>query len=218
MNATAGVDLRPMEVFVREATKEHDSILELGAGAGELTEALRADGKRVVATDPNPAGSLVLAGDLLALPSEVRGEFDAVVARGVLRRVPSLKRAVKALAQLVRPGGLLVVEEFDHGAVNDACAEWLFEWLKRADAAWQPPSPEDCHAELREELAESHRWPDMAMALLESFKSRRVAAAPMLTAAWCGSDPGALADEHEAIAARRLPAIGRRLVTERRCG
>jgi ubiquinone/menaquinone biosynthesis C-methylase UbiE len=91
-------------------------VLEVGCGWGELAELVRrATGAQVVATDLSPRmvelarerGLDARVADVQDLPFE-DGAFDAVVAAWMLYHVPDLGRALRELARVLRPGGLLV--------------------------------------------------------------------------------------------------------------
>lgn len=100
-------------------------VLDVGAGQGTQALRLAALGHDVVATDPDPAmletletaiatssvgpGRVrVVAGGLGPLPEEVRNTaYDVVLCQGVLMYLPDAAPALRELASLVLPGGLL---------------------------------------------------------------------------------------------------------------
>jgi SAM-dependent methyltransferase len=94
--------------------------LEVGAGGGALVEWLAAQGARVVATDIDPRFVEPLAGpsvevrahDITTGPPATEA-FDLVHARLVVEHLPDPRAAVANMAAAVRPGGLLVVEDYD---------------------------------------------------------------------------------------------------------
>jgi SAM-dependent methyltransferase len=51
------------------------------------------------------------------------GGFDLVHARLVLTHVPTRERALRAMASALRPGGVLLVEDFDVELQPDACVD-----------------------------------------------------------------------------------------------
>ena len=99
------------------------SVLEVGCGAGRFTEVLLDAGARVVACDLSRAveanhanfrgraGYFVCQADLMDLPI-APASFDAVVALGVLQHTPAPRDAVRVLASVLRPGGLLAVDHY----------------------------------------------------------------------------------------------------------
>jgi SAM-dependent methyltransferase len=97
--------------------------LEVGAGGGALVEWLaeRAGPEgRVLATDLDPRFLEPLAGETVEIrrhdittgPPE-RDAFDVVHARLVVEHLPDPRAAVANMAAALRPGGWLVVEDYD---------------------------------------------------------------------------------------------------------
>lgn len=109
-----------------EPVRERDGlVLELGCGSGLLTKELIAAGHRVLATDASPA-MLELAGaeaagaeDIrrLVLPDDPLPKADAIVSIGhvlsYLDREDELERALVAIAQALKPGGLFAIDLCD---------------------------------------------------------------------------------------------------------
>jgi 2-polyprenyl-3-methyl-5-hydroxy-6-metoxy-1,4-benzoquinol methylase len=102
------------------------SVLEVGAGAGRFTEVLLSMGAQVMAVDYSEAiealatsnaaaiasGQLAVAqADVFALPFAPR-TFDIVVGYGMLQHTGAPRRALSALWELVRPGGVLLVDRY----------------------------------------------------------------------------------------------------------
>lgn len=99
-------------------------VLELGCGSGALTRHLADAGHRVIATDASPA-MLELArahagaaeARPLVLPDDELPEADAVVSVGhllnYLADADAIERALRRIAEALRPGGLLAVDVCD---------------------------------------------------------------------------------------------------------
>ena len=106
-------------------------VLELGCGTGLLTKELVAAGHHVIATDASP-GMLAVAQDflaeaapggpgpelrLLALPDDPLPQADAIVAIGhplnYLPDTASIDRALVAIAEALRPGGVMAIDLCD---------------------------------------------------------------------------------------------------------
>lgn len=105
-------------------------VLEVGAGSGELATRMIAAGYSVVAIDP--AGEApVLPVALLDL-EEPAASFDAAVAVRSLHHIDPLAPSLKRLAEVMRPDGLLVVDEIDVAAFDLRAAEWLMERWREA--------------------------------------------------------------------------------------
>lgn len=127
----------PGILHLLEPVRERNGlVVELGCGSGLLTRHLLDAGHRVIATDASPA-MLDLAREVapdaedirrLVLPDDSIPPADAVVSVGhvlsYLPDAPSVDRALLAVAQALRPRGVLAIDLCD------------FEWAEaRRDAA-----------------------------------------------------------------------------------
>ena len=92
-------------------------VLNAGAGQGTLSQLLDSHGFTVVSTDSAPAAVEVLrsrvrgdvvAADVTRLPFPERA-FDAAVLAEVLEHVEDDRAALRELARVVRPGGVLAI-------------------------------------------------------------------------------------------------------------
>jgi SAM-dependent methyltransferase len=111
--------------LLRPVRERGGLVVEIGCGSGLLTRHLLDAGHRVLATDASPA-MLDLARDVapdaedvrrLVLPDDPVPEADAVVGVGhALSYLPdegSIERALVAIAQALRPGGVLAIDICD---------------------------------------------------------------------------------------------------------
>lgn len=111
------------EAFTRKvglgrAELEGRLTLDVGVGSGRFAEVAADHGARVVGVDLSRAvdaaaenlgdRALIAQADLFRLPF-AEGTFDAVYSIGVLHHTPDTAAAVRALAPLVKPGGVLAV-------------------------------------------------------------------------------------------------------------
>jgi len=91
-------------------------VVDVGAGPGPLTTALRARGVRVVAVDRAPGmaraardgGAEAACGDALALPLR-DGACQAAVALGLSSYIADLPALLREMARVVCPGGVVIV-------------------------------------------------------------------------------------------------------------
>jgi SAM-dependent methyltransferase len=191
--------------FVRGALPPPPArVLEVGAGAGELAAALRGLGYDVVAIDPAATDSGVLAVALRELDAPA-ASFDAAVAVVSLHHVSPLGESCARLGALVRPGGALVVDEFDVERFDERAARW---WIEQRAAEHEPG---EMIAGLREHL---HPVRLLRQALAPWFALGEPVRGPYLHR-W-DLPPGLRGAEEELIAAGELPATGARLVGVRR--
>jgi SAM-dependent methyltransferase len=197
-----------VEAFVSAALPAARSrVLEIGAGRGELAGALRAAGHDVVAIDPRAEGPAVEPVALLDLAAEPAG-FDAAVAVVSMHHVQPLAASCAWLAELVRPGGALVLDELDVDRFDEDAASW---WLAQRSQADEERTPADLVAYLHHHC---HPLSLLREALDEWFELGEPLRGPYLYR-W-GLPPGVRPAEEAAIAAGELPAIGARLVGTRR--
>ena len=183
-------------------------LLEVGAGSGELAAALAAVGYDVVAIDP--AGE----GDVVPVPlldvDEREASFDAALAVVSLHHVEPFEPSCRRLAELVRPGGTLVVDEFDVGRFDERSAAWLLDrW--RETGRERERDPVDMVAELRAEL---HPLETIVSVLGEWFDLGPVTRASYLYRWYLGEEYRA--GEEALIASGSLPEVGARFAGSRR--
>lgn len=189
-------------------------VLEVGAGEGELALALARAGYDVTAVDPAAGVDHVRPVGLAEL-REPPHSFDAAISVVALHHVEPLFESCRHLAELVRPGGTLVLDEIDVETFDERAARW---WLEhhgpREDAHGHGvTTPEEAVAFLRHHI---HDMPTMRAALEEFFELGPPARGPYLYR-W-DLPPELRAAEKELIAAGELPAVGVRILGIRRPG
>jgi SAM-dependent methyltransferase len=203
----ASGDLR---AFVRANLPDPPArVLEVGAGDGRLGRALRAVGYDVVAIDPRSEIDDVRAVALADL-DESAASFAAAVAIVSLHHVDPLDESCRKLGELVEPGGVLIVDEFDIGRFDLSAASW---WLDQCHAAGIPQShtAEELVAEHRAHL---HSLDRIVAALEPQFELGLPVRGAWLHRWKLGDSHSAV--EEEAIVRGDLPATGARLVGRRR--
>jgi len=185
-------------------------VLEVGAGRGELAAALREVGYDVVAIDPAADGAPGVEPVALHEVGADDGSFDAAVAVVSLHHVEPLAESCARLAALVRPGGLLAVDEFDVARFDERAARW--QMAQRAAAGFEHPDHgAGWSADLRRHM---HAVATIRDALEPAFALGEPVRGPYLYR-W-DLDPALRAVEERLVADGELPATGARLVGVRR--
>ena len=200
---------RAVEKFVRRNLPPPPArVLEVGAGEGELAAVLADAGYEVVAIDPAGGGDVLPVALLdLAAPD---ASFDAAVAVVSLHHVEPLEASCRRLAEVVAPGGVLVVDEFDVARFDEPSAAWLLDrW--RETGQERDRNPADMVAELRAHL---HPLAAIRDTLTEWFELGPAAHASYLYRWYLGEE--FRAGEEELIAAGSLPELGARFTGRRR--
>lgn len=173
------------DAFRRAGLAPGMRVLDVGCGAGDvslLTARMVGPAGEVLGIDRSPdavataqrrADALGVAcarftvSELDALPPDAAG-FDAVVGRLVLLYHPDPAAAVRALARLARPGGILVFQEFD----------------MRAARSWPVvPTYERCCARIIALYERAGLEPDMGSKLFGAFVRAGLPAPTMIGAA-----------------------------------
>jgi SAM-dependent methyltransferase len=158
-------------------------VLEIGCGHGELTTALAVDGYEPLGIDPlAPQGDRfrrVLLEDLD--PDE--GPFDAVVAVHSLHHMRHLDDNLDRVVALLRPGGVLVLNEFGWDAIDEPTLDWLWNQrraLAAASGGVAPATLEEMRAEWEAEHVGVHGFETLRAELEERFDERAFEPSPFL--------------------------------------
>lgn len=120
-----------VQAALLRARRRRADILEVGCGRGHLARRLARAGHRVTAIDSSMRavraarriGAPALRADFLDYDG---GPFDAAVFVLSLHHVASLPRAIANAHRLLRPGGLLIADEFGRERADRATAAWFF--------------------------------------------------------------------------------------------
>ena len=183
-------------------------ILEVGAGSGDLARELTAVGYSVVAIDPEPGGEDVVAVALHEV-DEPSASFDAAVAVVSLHHIDPLDASCERLADVLRPGAILLIDEFDVACFDNRAAAWWLERRREAGAGGDRTADE-LVAEHREHL---HPLDRIVEALQPHFE-----VGPPLRGSylyrWDLNDSLRGAEE-ASIAEGQIPAVGARVLARR---
>ena len=130
------------------------SVLDIGCGAGLLSEPLSRLGARVTGLDPAPsviaaarahaeatgAELTYRAGTVEQLAAE-GAKFDAVLAMEVVEHVEDVSGFVATAASLVAPGGMLCLSTLNRTAKSFALAilgaEYVLRWIPKGTHRWE---------------------------------------------------------------------------------
>jgi len=142
-------------------------LLDIGCGAGLLSEPLARLGAQMTAIDPAPRNIEIakdhavrsgLAIDYFCLTAEALASqgasFDSVLAMEVLEHVSDAEQFLRQASAMVRPGGLLVAATLNRTLKSFALAivgaEYVLGWVPRGTHNWrQFHTPEELHNALR---------------------------------------------------------------------
>jgi SAM-dependent methyltransferase len=199
-----------MLAFVTESLPEPPArILEVGAGRGELADALRERGYDVRAIDPATESESV---ERLRLHEvdEPDGSFDAAVAVLSLHHVEPLAESFDRLAALLPSGAPLVVDEFDVACFDERAAAWQIA-ERELGTGHHGGSAEDMVRGVRDHL---HPIAAVRAQLQRSgFALGALTRGPYLYR-W-ELPPGLRGPEEQLIEAGHLPATGARFLATR---
>lgn len=171
------------EEFAREHLPAPPArVLEVGCGQGELTTALAVAGYDVLGIDPiAPQGELFRR---ITLEDVEEDEvFDGVVASHVLHHVRDLDAAIDKIAGLLRPGGVLVVDEFGWDRLDETTLDWFYGQRRALAAAGHgeaPSTPEELRREWEAHHLGLHGFEMLRAALGARFEELEFAWVPHL--------------------------------------
>ena len=185
-------------------------VLEVGAGRGELAALLREAGYDVLAIDPAADGAPGVEPVPLLDVTAGDATFDAAVAVVSLHHVEPLAESCARLATIVRPGGVLAIDEFDVGRFDERAAAWQIA-QRKAMGIDHPEHEHDWSHDLRHHM---HPVAKIRAALATAFDLGEPVPGPYLYR-W-ELHPALRAVEEALIGSGDLPATGARLVGVRR--
>lgn len=145
--------------FERHLRSGRGRLLEVGCGDGRLAQALAAKGFRIVAIDPDAtavdaARARGIDAHRAAIEDFQAEGFDAVLFTRSLHHVVPLDAVLARTAGALEPGATVLVEDFDHAAIDSATALWFYDTLAVLEMVGRASSIEDPLAALEP----SSRW------------------------------------------------------------
>jgi 2-polyprenyl-3-methyl-5-hydroxy-6-metoxy-1,4-benzoquinol methylase len=185
-------------------------VLEIGAGEGELAAYLRAKGIEVRAIDPRGGAEGVEQVALIDLDC-AEGEFGAAVAMLSLHHVEPLDDSLARLHAALRPGGALLVDEFDVATFDRRAADWLL-------ARWHEQGRE-VHSDAGAFTADVRDHLHPVSVIRESLTAAGFEVGDLQTRPYLHRwhlEPGLLDAEAKLIASGELPVTGARFIALRR--
>ncbi len=236
--------LDDQDAFVGPAVRGAARVLEVGCGRGLLAARLAGAGHAVVAIDPRlpPASERPIAARLTFVEADLLDfdapAFDAIAFTSSLHHIAPLGAALARAYELLAPGGVLVVDDFDLEAPDLATLRWYYDAQELlvaagADAAdrIEGEPDQDPHDRWRvgHEPDDAHGHPlhagDAMVAAIEArFTSVKEARGPFLwrhvargvTGARAGDIAHAIhAAEERGVVAGTLSAVGMRVTARR---
>lgn len=126
------VALNHSQLFFTRALSGKARVLEVGCGSGQLAWRLAHLGLDVVGLDialpaaerPSHPALRFEKGDFFQYKD---APFDAVVFTSSLHHLSPLEGAVRRARNLLKPSGLIVVEDFDQLAADESTLRWYYE-------------------------------------------------------------------------------------------
>jgi SAM-dependent methyltransferase len=159
-------------------------VLEVGCGQGELTVALQVAGYEPLGIDPRAPDGEVFRRVLLEDLDPEEPPFDAVVAAYSLHHMRDLDQALDRIVALLRPGGVLALDEFSWDLLDEPTADWLWGQRRALAAAGQgeepPASVEELRSEWETEYLGLHGFEALRTAVDERFEGRAFERSPFL--------------------------------------
>ncbi len=202
--------MTPFEPYLKGLLPEPPArVLDVGCGQGELTTALAVAGYDVLGIDPvAPAGERFRRVKLEELAAE-DGAYDAIVAGFSLHHVADLDHALDKIVELLRPDGLIVLDEFAWDLMDDPTLDWFYGQRRALAAAGHgeaPASFDEQRSEWDADHVGLHGYDAMRAALAARFSEHTFEWTPFLYRLVGG--PATLALEQALVDAAAIRPLG----------
>jgi ubiquinone/menaquinone biosynthesis C-methylase UbiE len=202
----------PVEEFVRRWLPDPPGrVLEVGAGKGELAEAMRDAGYDVVAVDPQKD----IWRGVIRLPLEAfesEEPFDAVVAIRSLHHFTDVRDATARMARHLDEDGVAIVQEFGWDLVTLTAADWMHDEMRRLHSGSTPRDPIGFYERWRHDHHRLAASDEMEAALAAVFEEVHREWIPCLADEYLEGDQLARRREVEGLKEGRLRPVAFRYV------
>lgn len=142
VNSKCENKMRPLDIATNETLKfmqAHLSttparILEVGCGNGELAQRLQGLGQQIIGIDSSPeavheARRLGVDARVAHWPEFDDQSFDAILFTRSLHHIHHLDEAIEKAAAVLKPTGVVMVEDFAFDEIDWATVEWFYSIL-----------------------------------------------------------------------------------------
>ena len=118
--------------YIRRHLRPRSDVLEVGCGKGDLAAKLQQDQHNVLAIDVSEAaitetqskGVSAQCCNFLDLVSN--RSFDALLFTRSLHHIYPIQLAIDHAFEFLKPGGVLIIEDFDYPGMDMDTAQWLY--------------------------------------------------------------------------------------------
>jgi SAM-dependent methyltransferase len=185
----------------------------VGCGSGELALALAQRGFDVTAIDPEaPDGAIFRKVSLEAFSEPAY--FDTVVASRSLHHIEDLEGGLAKIHELLRPGGLLILNEFAWDQMDEDTAGWYREHIDRPTHKDESLLPNNFPSAWIAEHEDMHTSTAMRAALDGTFELQSFEWLPYMAEHYLGR-VDLIEEEQSLIESRTIKPIGFRYVGRR---
>lgn len=134
-------DSAPLSAGLATATRPIERVVDLGGGTGRASRSLSDESVVLDASQPMLAKARqhdhpTVRGDVRSLPLETESA-DAIVTVDALHHLPDVETVLREAARVLRPGGVIVVRDFDPQTVRGRALS-LAEGLVGFDSEFFP--------------------------------------------------------------------------------
>lgn len=119
--------------FVMKHVKKGQRLLEVGCGSGELAHQIELAGVNVSAIDKDENASMRAAAEGITVHEEdffeyetEQESFDAILFSRVLHHMHPLDQTLAKVQRLLKPNGVLILDEFAVEEVDEPSATWFY--------------------------------------------------------------------------------------------